>query len=329
MTRSLSAAAALVLILSLTTAVHAQEKVTLRYGQIANSARSISSAGLYVGQRKGFFAKEGIELQIVGLRGVQYQIEELDKGNVDVSHTATPYLIQAALNGSPSVAIVGGPANTIFSMIAKPEIKSYADLKGKLIGMSLPVDTISIASRMLLEKHGLKEPAFRTKELIGTPIRAKCLMDGECDAVPLGQPDDIVFTQKGYSKLGDSMEVIPVLQFNVIAARRDWAEKNKDVATRFVRAFGNAYKFMRDPANREEVAKLIMETTGAPEDVARAMLAFYYEPDRGVMPKQAEISMPGMAKVIELLGQTGDLKPPLPPAERFVDLQYLKAAGLQ
>ena len=141
--------------------------------------------------------------------------------------------------------------------------------------------------------------------------------------------DDIVFTQKGYSTLGDSMEVIPVLQFNVIAARRDWAEKNKDVATRFVRAFGNAYKFMRDPANREEVAKLIMETTGAPEDVARAMLAFYYEPDRGVMPKQAEISMPGMAKVIELLGQTGDLKPPLPPAERFVDLQYLKAAGLQ
>ena len=94
------------------------------------------------------------------MRGVQYQIEELDKGNVDVSHTATPYLIQLVLKGSPSVAIVGGPANTIFSMIAKPEIKSYADLKGKLIGMSLPVDTISIASRMLLEKHGLKEPLF-------------------------------------------------------------------------------------------------------------------------------------------------------------------------
>ncbi len=153
--------------------------------------------------------------------------------------------------------------------------------------------------------------------------------DGECDAVPLGQPDDIVFTQKGYSKLGDSLEVIPVLQFNVIAARRDWAEKNKDVATRFARAFGNSYKFMREPANRDEVVRLAVETTGAPEDVARAMLAFYYEPDRGVMPKQAEISMVGMAKVIELLGQTGDLKAPLPPAEKFVDLQYLKAAGMQ
>jgi ABC-type nitrate/sulfonate/bicarbonate transport system substrate-binding protein len=248
---------------------------------------------------------------------------------VDVSHTATPYLIQLVLKGSPSVGIVGGPANTIFSVMAKPEIKSYDDLKGKLIGMSLPVDTISIASRMLLAKHGLKEPAFRTKELVGTPIRAKCLTDGECDAVPLGQPDDIVFAQKGFTKLGDSLEVIPVLQFNVIAARRDWAEKNKATATGFARAFGNAYRFMRDPQNRDEVARAIVETTGAPLDVARSMLAFYYEPDRGVMPKQAEISMAGMTKVIELLGETGELKTPLPAADRFVDLQYLKAAGMQ
>ena len=326
--RLVGAIAALGCVLAVPVA-QAQDKVKLRYGQIANSARSVSSLALNVARRKGFLAKENIDLEVVGLRGVQHQVEELDKGTVEVSHTATPYLIQLVLKGSPSVAIVGGPANTIFSLIAKPEIKSYDDLRGRLIAMSLPVDTISIATRMLLEKHGLKEPAFRTKELIGTPIRAKCLSDGECDAVPLGQPDDIVFAQKGFTKLGDSLEVIPVLQFNVIAARRDWAEKNKAVATGFARAFGNAYRFMRDPANRDEVARTIVETTGAPADVARSMLAFYYEPDRGVMPRQAEISMAGMTKVIELLGQTGELKAPLPAAERFVDLQYLKAAGLQ
>jgi ABC-type nitrate/sulfonate/bicarbonate transport system substrate-binding protein len=326
MLRVLLAATAAVLLVAPATA---QERVKLRYGQIANSARSVSSLALNIAQRKGFLAKENIELEVVGLRGVQYQIEELDKGTVDVSHTATPYLIQLVLKGSPSVAIVGGPANTIFSLITKPEIKRYADLKGKMIGLSLAVDTITIATRLLLAKQGLKDGDFRSKELIGTPIRAKCLSDGECDAVPLGQPDDIVFAQKGFTKLGDSLEVIPVLQFNVIAARRDWAEKNKATATGFARAFGNAYKFMRDPANRDEVAKTIVETTGAPLDVARSMLAFYYEPDRGVMPKQAEISMPGMTKVIELLGQTGELKAPLPAAERFVDLQYLKAAGMQ
>jgi hypothetical protein len=42
------------------------------------------------------------------------------------------------------------------------------------------------------------------------------------------------------------------------------------------------------------------------------------------MPKQAEIDMAGMTKVIEPLGLSGELKAPLPTAERFVDLQYLK-----
>lgn len=307
--------------------VQAQDK--LRYGQIAGSVKSVSSLALYTAQRKGFLARENITLEVVRLPGVHHMIEGLDKNTVDVSHTATPYLIEGALKGSNAVAIVGGPANTIFSVIAKPGIKSFSDLRGKMIAMSLPIDTISISSRLLLAKHGLKEGDYRTAELIGTQTRAKCLADGECDAVPLGQPDDIVFAAKGYTKLGDSLEVIPVLQFNVIAARRDWAAQNKDLTVRFARAFGNAYRFMRDPKHRDEVSRILAETTDAPDDVARAMLAFYYEPDRGVMPRQAEISLPGIAKVIELLGMTGALKTPLPAAERFVDLQYLQAAGLQ
>ena len=55
-------------------------------------------------------------------------------------------------------------------------------------------------------------------------------------------------------------------------------------------------------------------------------MSSYYEPDRRVMPKVAEIDMAGMSKVISLRGETGALKPPLPPAERFVDPRYLKAA---
>ena len=87
------------------------------------------------------------------------------------------------------------------------------------------------------------------------------------------------------SKLGDSLEVIPVLQFNLIAARRDWAAQNKDLVVRFARAFGDAYRFMRDAKHRDEVVRILAETTDAPPEVARAMLAFYYVPDRGVMPR--------------------------------------------
>lgn len=306
------------------------ETVTLRYGAIANSARSISSLPLYTAQRQGFLEREGIALEIVPLPGVEHMVNAAEKGDVDITHTATPYLIQAVLNrGFNTVAVIGGPANTVYSLIAQPGIKSFDDLKGKTVGVSLPADTITISTRMLLAKHGLTEPAFATKELVGTPVRSKCLTDGACAAVPLGQPEDILFQRKGFTKLGDSGEVIPELQFNVIAARKDWAAAHKDIMVRLARAFAATYRFMADSKNRDAVVAIMAETTNAPAEVAREILAFYYEPYRGVMPKQAEISMPGMAKVIELLGQTGDLKPPLPPAERFVDLQYLKAAGLQ
>src|SRR5580700_4035984 len=248
--------AAAVLCLGLLTPAHGEDKITLRFGEIANSARGVSAAAINIAQRKGFLEREGIDLKVVGLRGTSFQVEELDKGNVEVVNTAMPYLIQAVLKGSNSVGIVGGPANQVYSLIAKPEIKSFDDLKGKMVGMSLGVDTISIASRMLLEKHGLSDQAYRTRELVGTPVRADCLSKGECDAVPLGQPDDILFMRKGYNKLGDSLEVIPVLQFSVIAARRDWAQANADAALRLSRAMGGAYKFMRDKANRDEVAKL-------------------------------------------------------------------------
>jgi len=280
--RMLAAATAVLCVGSIGPA-HSQGKITLRYGEIANSARGVSAVAINIAQRKGFLQREGID--------------------------------------------VGGSANQVYSLIAKPEIKSFDDLKGKMVGMSLAVDTISIASRLLLEKHGLKEGAYRTRELVGTPVRADCLSKGECDAVPLGQPDDILFVRKGYNKLGDSLEVIPVLQFSVIAARRDWAQANPEAATRLARAVGGAYKFMRDKANRDEVATLAAEMTGAPIEVMRAVLAFYYEPDRGVMPKQGEIDMAGVAKVIELLGRTGELKAPLPSAERFVDLQVGKVCS--
>ena len=256
-------------------------------------------------------------------------IAALEQGRVDVTQTATPYLIQAVLNGSDAVAIAGETANPIYSLIAKPEIAGFADLKGKLVGLSLPVDTISISMRRLLALKGLRDADYQVKELVGTPVRFACLKRGECDAVPLGQPDDLVAISQGYRRLGVSTEAVTAFQFQVIAARRAWAQPNREPLVRFVRALGQAFRFIRDPANRDEVIKAMVELTGASEDIARQTLALYFEPDRGVMPKQAEIDLNGLAQVIAFMGEGGVIKPPLPAAERFVDLQYLTAAGVR
>jgi len=289
----------------------------------------MSEVPFAVARRQGFLDREGLTVTTVPLKGTTYMVGALDQGEVDVTGTASPYMIEAALQGSDAVAVIGGAANTIYSLIAKPEIETMADLRGKLIAISAPPDTITLSTKMLLAKAGLKDGDYRTKEIIGSAQRGDCLASGMCDAVPLGQPDDIVFADKGFRKLGDSLEVVPELQFNVIAARRGWATAHKDAVVALARAFGATFRYMRDPANRDDVAKLIVETTGASEQVAHAVLALYYDPDRGVMPKQAEINIAGLAKVIELLGSAGEIGRPLPNAERFVDLQYLHAAGLQ
>ena len=310
--------------------IAAGQNINLRYGQIPSTIKTVSALQFHIAQRKGIFAREGINLEILPIEGgAANMVAALNKGTVDITRTATPYLIQDVLKGSDNVAILGETATPIYSLIVKPEIKSFADLKGKTVGLSLAVDTISISTRKLMGMNGIKEGDFKVKELVGTPARADCLRKGECDAVPLGQPEDFVLMKQGYHRLGVSTDAMTNFQFIVSAVRRSWGEKNKDALVRYVRALASSYRFMREPANRDEVIRIVLDTTGSSEDIARQTLALYFEPDRGVVPKQGEIDVKGFAEVIRVMGEVGELKPPLPSVERFIDLQYLKAAGIQ
>jgi len=313
----------------MTPALARAETTTLRLGFIAASLHLFQSLPLYIVQQKGMLTQEGIKLDIVPLPGVDNMITALDDGRVDVSSTAMPYLIKGVLRGSDAVAVIGGPANTISTFVARPEIKTFADLKGKTIGLSLPVDVISIGARLLLAKNGLRDSDYITRELVGTPARAKCLESGDCAAVPLAQPDDILFVRKGYRALGHSQEVIPTLQFTVFAAQRSWANQHKDELVRFARAMGEAYQFMANPNNRDEVIAMGVTATGVAPDVVSEIYNLYYEPYSGVLPKRGEINVSGVSNTIGLLRDSGELKDPLPTADKFVDLQFLQAAGLE
>jgi ABC-type nitrate/sulfonate/bicarbonate transport system substrate-binding protein len=179
------------------------QPITLRYGQIPSTIKTISALSLYIGQRKGFFAQEEINLEMRPIEGgAANMVVALNKGVVDITRTATPYLIQDVLKGAEGVAIAGETLTPIYSLMAKPEIKTFADLKGKVVGLSLAVDTISISTRKLMAKNGIKEGDFKVKELVGTPARADCLRKGDCDAVPLGQPEDFVLMKQGFERLG-------------------------------------------------------------------------------------------------------------------------------
>jgi ABC-type nitrate/sulfonate/bicarbonate transport system substrate-binding protein len=306
------------------------ELITLRYGQNAAGANGPSSLPLSVAQRKNFFVREGINLVVVPIAGGTDRIvAALDKGEIDAGKNATPYLIQAVLKGSDAVAIMSQTSNPIYSLIARPEIKTFADLKGRTLGLSTPGDTITLSSLRLLARGHLKMTDFTTKVVVGTTARFDCLKSGECAAVPMGQPEDLDAIRQGFPRLAFTYEAGADLLFNVDMTRRAWGEQHKDTLVRFARAMASAYGFMNDPKNRDEVTHIVMETGGVSPAVAAEVFAPYLEPDRNVLPRKGELDLAAFNRVLALMAEVGAIPSPAPSAERFVDLQYLKAAGLQ
>jgi ABC-type nitrate/sulfonate/bicarbonate transport system substrate-binding protein len=307
------------------------EPIPLRYGQSFSTLRSIFSLPISIAEREGFFRREGLDFRVVVPipGGSDKMIEALHQDVVDVTHVATPFLIRSALAGSDAVAIAAEFNNPVYSLVATPHIARFADLAGKLIGFADQGGTISASVRKLLALHGLREGDYRVKVIEGTPARFACLRRGECDAVPLGQPQDFSAVAEGYRLLGRSTEATPDFLYTVTAVRRSWASQNEDTLLRYVRALKSAFGFLREPANRNAVIKTVTDTTGASEAAAGQTLALYFEPERNVLPKAGEIALPALSQVVAMMAETGAIAPPLPDAARFVDLQYLRRAGIR
>jgi ABC-type nitrate/sulfonate/bicarbonate transport system substrate-binding protein len=307
------------------------QSLTIRYGQAYSAARSIFSLPIAFALGEGLFAREGLKVEVLVPipGGADNMIAALHNDSVDLTHVATPFLVRAALAGSDAVAVAAEFNNPIYSLIAKPEISSFADLRGKIVGLADEYGTISLSTRKLMELHSLRRGEFGARVIEGTSARWACLRRGDCDAVVLGQPQDLVARAQGYRLLGVSTEAVPDLLYTVTAVRRSWAEVNKSAVVRYVRALATAFELIRAPSNRERVIHAITQSTNASEEIAQQTLELFFKPDRGVLPRRGEIDIRGLSRVIEMMGEAGSIKPPLPPAGEFVDLQYLHAAGVQ
>jgi len=322
----------LVALLIYFSAIHSasSEGLRLRYAQAYSALRTIFALPLFVAEREGFFLREGLDFSMVPVAGGgENLVAALHDGSADVAHVATPFLIQSALAGSDAVAVVAEFNNPVYSLIAKPEIRTFADLKGKLLGVAAENGSITLSIRKLLDLNGIHRGDFRARFVDGTPDRLICLVQGDCDAVPLGQPHDFLALRRGYQLIGLSTDAVPEYLYTVTVARRGWAEANHDKLVRYARALAAAFKYIRDPNNRANVVRTIVDTTGFAEENAKLTLKLYFEPERNVLPQAGEISIKGMQQVIALMAEGGILKGPLPPPERFIDLRYLQAAGIQ
>jgi hypothetical protein len=90
-----------------------------------------------------------------------------------------------------------------------------------------------------------------------------------------------------------------------------------------------SFAFIRDAKNRDRVVKIIAAATGCSDAIAAQTLDLFFRPGRDVLPRRGEIDLAALQEVIAMMTEAGLLKPPLPQAQGFVDLQYLQAAGAQ
>ena len=201
--RRFSATGLLFILFLLTEAGFAADRVRFAY-----PAKSLNYLPITIGRDKGMFQAEGIDLQMV-LVASTIQVTALTTGDIDFSGAQSQVMAGAA-RGLP-VKVVGFlTIKPSFWLMAKPEIKSMADLKGKIIGITAIGSSTDTLARFLVSKNGLtpdREVAF-----IGTGTTANILTAmkaGTVDAGVLSPPFNAMATQMGYRTLayfGDYVE---------------------------------------------------------------------------------------------------------------------------
>jgi ABC-type nitrate/sulfonate/bicarbonate transport system substrate-binding protein len=316
-----------------TGAATAQQTYTLRYA--VDTERNINALAQTVAERQGFFTREGINLQPVrfvatGDRPTDRTALVASRDSFDMARMQLSVLMEpeGRFKGTNYVAVAAVVNNPAYFLVARPDIKTFADLKGKTLTEPSVTDPITLTARKLMEMHGLKEGDVELKIIAGSQPRVDCLKSGACAAGSLSQPSVFAAFDAGFHTLAMHIETGPLL-YVVDIVDRTWAETHSEVIVRYIRATAAAMRFIHDPSNRDEVVKAAIEVTHEPDNRAREMLSYFWDAKNDVLPKQGEIDMTAVKTTIALFGQYGILKAPLPPPERYVDLRYAQAAGIQ
>jgi NitT/TauT family transport system substrate-binding protein len=176
--------------------------------RFAYPAKSLNYLPITMGRDRGMFQDDGIDLQMV-LVASTIQVTALTTGDIDFSGAQSQVLAGAA-RGLP-VKVVGFlTIKPSFWLMAKPEIRSFSDLKGKIIGITAIGSSTDTLARFLLAKNGLTPD--RDVALIGTGTTSNILTamkTGTVAAGVLSPPFNAMAKQIGYRALayfGDYVE---------------------------------------------------------------------------------------------------------------------------
>lgn len=230
-------------------ATHAEKIV------IATSSIVLTNVPFWVGIEKKFFEQSGLKVEYVVMRS-DLAVKGLLSGDVDYLQSASS-VMRAAAAGAPMVAIFGAYNRTFFELVARPEIKSLSDLKGKVIGISRYGASTEYAVRAGLDANGINPDKDVKLMAAGPdPARISMLQGRVIDAAVLQVPANFAAHAVGghtILSLGEYLETV----FAGLGASRTKIMQNRDEVKRTVRSLVKSIDYMIE--HRPEVIEIMQK----------------------------------------------------------------------
>ena len=176
-------------------------KVTLSY-----SAVSMTWFPVKVAVEKGFFRNEGLEPQLIQMNGNVATVA-LANGHIDFSLNISPVL-NGAIQGLGTKLVAALNSRPLFSLVVRPEIKSPADLRGKIFAVSSFGNTQAILTEKHLQHLGLKKGDYQLLAMGATPARIAAMEKNIVQGSLMPLPTNVQMENRGYRILGNTAEII-------------------------------------------------------------------------------------------------------------------------
>jgi NitT/TauT family transport system substrate-binding protein len=288
--------------------------------RIAYSSISAAYAGIWVARDAGFFAKEGLEDQIIFIPSATQLAQVLVAGDVDIASLGGGPVMAASLSGA-DLKVIGNNVNKlIFSIHTKPEVKTLEELRGKRIAVSRFGSSADVAARAALRKHNMDPAKDVTLMQLGTMSNMfGALKSGAVEASVVSPPTQFLSEKMGFKEIVSITEMDLAYPNPSMAVSGELIRKKPDLIDRFMRAYVRAMQRARN--DRDGTIKTLAKYTTVSDSVILNRTYDFYM--NKVLERAPYINMQGMQNALDDVARTVPAAKTAKP-EQFVDLRFLE-----
>jgi NitT/TauT family transport system substrate-binding protein len=210
----------------------AADKLRIGYG-----APSVAMSVLWITKEAKLFDKNGLDVEVLYLESALVQ-RALIAGNIAFGEMTGSLMSAPKLQGADLVMVASFLNHLLYRLIARPEIKTIAELKGKRIGVSRFGAGADRATRLLLSKLGLNpEKDVVLVQVGGAPTRLAALSASTIDATIVEPPDHKKVQEAGMRVLANMEEMNVPFQHTGLVTTRSYLARAPDMSRRVVKSF--------------------------------------------------------------------------------------------